>query len=230
MLERSWKSIAHTKHITERRAREILRRKCLILKEELNISWRLKYLKKCRAQLKRRWIKEHLHALGEEQKQEPQWTEAKLKVGRAVLIKIPRNARHIGELGALKIKSLEETTWLGGTRKIEHWGALQNRERFQICLLFFTHPVWYRLLHFYRYVYACMYACMYVCKTLLNEASPIGKCWFPWRTSWHIIIYKYSPITKVHYSGVIRIIFINEWTELANLAFGRRLFHSFAPL
>ena len=24
---------------------------------------------------------------------------------------------------------------------------------------------------------------MYVCKTLFNDASPISKCWFPWRAS-----------------------------------------------
>ena len=32
-------------------------------------------------------------------------------------------------------------------------------------------------------MYVCMHVCMYVCKTLLNEASPISKCWFLWRAS-----------------------------------------------
>ena len=58
-----------------------------VLQEELNVSRRLRYLKKCREQLRRRWVNEYLHALDEKQKQRPKQTEAKLKVGRVVLIK-----------------------------------------------------------------------------------------------------------------------------------------------
>lgn len=36
-----------------------------VLQEDLNMSRRLKYLKKCREQLRRRWINEYLHALDE---------------------------------------------------------------------------------------------------------------------------------------------------------------------
>ena len=66
---------------------EFLEENTEALKEESNMTRRLRYLKKCREQLRRRWIKEYLHALDEKQKQEMKRDEFKLKAGRVVLIK-----------------------------------------------------------------------------------------------------------------------------------------------
>ena len=64
---------------------------------------------------------------------------------------------------------------------------------------------------------------MYVCETSFHAGFRGGRLNMQLFT-------KYLPITIIHHSGVTRMIFINEWTELANLAFGGRLFHSFAPI
>lgn len=66
---------------------EFLEENIEALKEESNMTRRLRYLKKCREQLRRRWIKEYLHALDEKQKQEMKRDGSKLKEGRVVLIK-----------------------------------------------------------------------------------------------------------------------------------------------
>lgn len=57
------------------------------LGDEADVTRRIKYLKRCREQLRKRWINEYLHALDEKQKRTSNGNESKLETGRVVLIK-----------------------------------------------------------------------------------------------------------------------------------------------